>query len=227
MPRLARNVFPGIPHHITQRGNRREDVFFTNDDRHAYLNWFKEYSQEHQVDVLAYCLMTNHIHLVVVPNTAEGLNRMLKPLHMRYAQRINREKGWKGHLWQGRYFSSPLDDAYLWAAIRYVECNPVRAKMVRIAERYPWSSAAAHCGLRDDGVLTQKLEWKKLFDQIPDWSAWLAEGEDANQLSVLRRNIDKGLPCGTERFIKRLERLTGRVLQYRPQGRPRQLDIEE
>jgi putative transposase len=171
--------------------------------------------------------MTNHIHLVVVPNTEKGFNRMLKPLHMRYAQRINREKGWKGHLWQGRYFSSPLDDVYLWAAIRYVERNPVRAKMVRTAERYPWSSAAAHCGLRKDGVLTQKLKWRKRFDQIADWSAWLVEGEDANQLSVLRRNIDKGLPCGTERFIKKLERLTGRVLQYRPQGRPRKSDEKE
>ena len=226
MPRLARNVFPGIPHHITQRGNRREDVFFTDDDRHAYLNWLEEYSKEHQLDVLAYCLVTNHIHLVVVPNTDEGLNRVLKPLHMRYAQRINREKGWKGHLWQGRYFSSPLDDAYLWAAIRYVERNPVRAKMVRKAERYPWSSAAAHCGLRGDGVLARNTKWRKQFDQFTNWSAWLAEGEDVDQLSVLRRNIDKGLPCGSERFIKKLEKLTGKVLQYRPQGRPKKSDGE-
>ena len=85
MPRLARNVFPGIPHHITQRGNRREYIFFMEDDRHAYLNWLGGYSKEHQVDVLAHCLMTNHIHLVVVPNTEEGLNRVLKPLRMRYA----------------------------------------------------------------------------------------------------------------------------------------------
>jgi putative transposase len=171
--------------------------------------------------------MTNHIHLVVAPNTEEGLNRMLKPLHIRYAQRINRYKGWKGHLWQGRNFSSPLDDVYLWAAIRYVERNPVREKMVRIAERYPWSSAAVHCGLREDSVLTHKLKWKKLFDPVPDWNAWLAEGKDANPLPVLRRNNDKGLPCGSERFIKRLEKLTGRVLQYHPQGRPRKLDEKE
>jgi putative transposase len=145
----------------------------------------KEYSQEHQVDVLAYCLMTNHIHLVAVPNTEEGLNRMLKPLHMRYAQRINGEKGWKGPLWQGRYSSSPLDEVYLWAAIRYVERNPVRANMVRIAARYSWSSAAAHGGLRDDSVLTQKLKRGKQFDQMANWSAWLAEGEGANQFGKL------------------------------------------
>lgn len=227
MPRLARNVFPGIPHHITQRGNRREDIFFTDDDRHAYLNWLREYCREHQVDVLAYCLMTNHIHLVVVPNTEDALNRVFKPLHMRYAQCINKQRDWKGHLWQGRYFSSPLDDAYLWAAIRYVERNPVRAKMVRKAERYRWSSAAAHCGLQDDSVLTQKQKWKKQFDQISNWSDWLAEGEDKNQLLVIRRNIDKGLPCGSERFIKKLEKVAGKVLQYRPQGRPRKLDADE
>ena len=227
MPRLARNVFPRIPHHITQRGNRREDIFFTDDDRHAYLNWLREYCHEHQVDILAYCLMTNHIHLVLVPNTEEGLNRVLKPLHMRYAQHINKQRGWKGHLWQGRYFSSPLDDAYLWAAIRYVERNPVRVKMVRKAERYRWSSAAAHCGLQDDSVLTQKQKWKKQFDQVSNWSDWLAEGEDKNQLLVIRRNIDKGLPCGSERFIKKLEKIAGKVLQYRPQGRPRKMDADE
>ena len=227
MPRLARTVFPGVPHHITQRGNRREEIFFADGDRYTYLSWLQEYTEEHQVDVLAYCLMTNHIHLVVVPNTEEGLNRVLKPLHMRYAQRINREKGWKGHLWQGRFFSSPLDEVYMWAAIRYVERNPVRAKMVRKAERYPWSSAAANCGLRDDGVLTRNTKWRKQLDQMADWRAWLAEGEEADQLSVLRRNIDKGLPCGSERFITKLEKLTGRVLKYRPQGRPKKLDVME
>ncbi|MDH5216701.1 MAG: transposase [Gammaproteobacteria bacterium] len=226
MPRLARNVFAGIPHHITQRGNRREDIFFTDEDRYAYLAWLKEYCREHRVDVLAYCLMTNHIHLVLVPSEEDGLSRVLKPLHMRYAQRINKAKGWKGHLWQGRYFSSPLDDAYLWAAIRYVERNPVRAKVVRHAERYPWSSAAAHCGLYEDSVLTQKQKWQKQFAQIDNWRAWLAEGENENQLTVIRRNIDKGLPCGSERFIKKLETLTGNALQYRPQGRPKKLEPE-
>jgi putative transposase len=164
MPRLARTVCAGIPHHITQRGNRREDVFYTDDDRAAYLDWLREYAGKHEVDILAYCLMTNHIHLVAVPKTEAGLQWVLKPLHMRYAQRINRRRGWKGHLWQGRFFSSALDETYLWAAIRYVERNPVRAKLVRKAENYPWSSAAAHCGLREDPVLTTKAFWRKQFD---------------------------------------------------------------
>ncbi|MDP1605464.1 MAG: transposase [Rhodocyclaceae bacterium] len=130
MPRLSRTVFAGIPHHITQRGNRREDIFFVDEDREAYLTWLREYCELHEVEILAYCLMTNHIHLVAVPARDDGLQRVFKPLHMRYAQRINRAHGWKGHLWQGRFFSSPLDDAYLWAAVRYVERNPVRNKRV-------------------------------------------------------------------------------------------------
>jgi putative transposase len=121
-------------------------------------------------------------------------------------------------------FFFPIGRSVLRAAIRYVECNPVRVKMVRKAELYPWSSAAAHCGLRSDDVLTQKPKWRKQFDQFSNWSAWLAEGEDVNQLSVLRRNIDKGLPCGSDRFIEKLEKLTGRVLKYRRQGRPMKSD---
>jgi len=195
-------------------------VFFTEEDRTVYLDWMKEYCDKHRVEILAYCLMTNHIHLVAVPENEEGLQRVLKPLHMRYAQRVNRACGWKGHVWQGRFFSSPLDDAYLWAAIRYVERNPVRAKMVLKAEEYPWSSAAAHCGLAEDLLLSQHVDWKKQRQQIIDWSSWLAESDEPSALEVLRRNVEKGLPCGTEKFVQSLEKIAGRVLQYRPIGRP-------
>lgn len=221
MPRLARSVFADVPHHITQRGNRRENVFFTDADRRTYLTWLKAYSDEHRVEVLAYCLMTNHIHLIIVPTSEEGLERVLRPLHMRYAQRINRRRHWKGHLWQGRFFSSPLDTHYLWAAIRYVERNPVRAKLVRRAENYPWSSAAAHCKLKDDAVLTADPAWRKQVNSIGNWSAWLAEGDDPGKLTVLRRHVEKGLPCGSEAFIRKLEKVAKRVLRYRPQGRPK------
>ena len=222
MPRLARTVCARVPHHVTQRGNRREAVFFADDDYRAYLAWLKDYAEKHGVEILAYCLMTNHIHLVVVPASEDGLEKLLKPLHMRYAQRVNRTRGWKGHLWQGRFFSSALDEDYLWAAVRYVERNPVRAKMVRKAENYRWSSASAHCGLKPDPVLTRKQSWQRQFESIGDWSAWLAEGDESQKLEVLRRNVDKGLPCGTEKFINKLEKLTGRALQYRPRGRPKQ-----
>ncbi|OGQ58255.1 MAG: hypothetical protein A3J24_00670 [Deltaproteobacteria bacterium RIFCSPLOWO2_02_FULL_53_8] len=224
MPRLPRTVFAGFPHHVTQRGNRREDIFFADEDREAYLSWLKEYSDKQQVEVLAYCLMTNHIHLIAVPATDEGLHRMLKPLHMRYAQSINRAHGWKGHLWQGRFFSAPLDEAYLWAAVRYVERNPVRAGMEHRAENYRWSSAAAHCGNRSDGLLNFQSCWSKQFAAIDDWSAWLAEGDETEKIQTLRQNIEKGLPCGEASFIQRLEKIVGRPLEYRPQGRPRKAE---
>ena len=221
MPRLARTVCARVPHHITQRGNRREEVFFTDDDRRAYLAWLKDYAEKYDVDIVAYCLMTNHIHLIAVPASEDGLEKVLKPLHMRYAQRVNRARHWKGHVWQGRYFSSALDEDYLWAAVRYVERNPVRAKIVRKAENYRWSSASAHCGLKADPLLTRKSSWQRQFDSIGDWSAWLAEGDEPQRLEILRRNVEKGLPCGSEKFIQKLEKLTGRTLQYRPTGRPK------
>ncbi len=219
MPRLSRAVFAGVPQHITQRGNRREDVFFGVEDRILYLKWLQAYCKKYGVEILAYCLMTNHIHLIAVPKKEDGLQRVLKPLHMRYAQRINRAQGWTGHVWQGRFFSSPLDDAYMWAAIRYVERNPVRANMVARAEDYPWSSAAGHCGLTQDSVLKERSKWIQSA-QISNWSAWLAEQDDPQKLHVIRRNIEKGLPCGSDQFIQKLEKIAGRVLQYRPVGRP-------
>jgi len=221
MPRLARTVFVGIPHHITQRGNRRDDVFFIDEDYQIYLEWLHHYCRKHQLEILAYCLMTNHIHLVTVPSDVNSMQRVLKPLHMRYAQRINRIRKWNGHFWQGRYFSSPLDDRYMWAVIRYVELNPVRARMVTKAEDYRWSSAASHCGLRDDSVLSNTRKWKKLHLQIDNWSAWLAEGDDPVDLTRVRRDTDKGLPCGSDLFIHNLETMIGRSLRFRPQGRPK------
>jgi putative transposase len=223
MPRLSRTVFAGVPHHITQRGNRREDIFFTEEDREAYLSWLKEYCEKFGVEILAYCLMTNHIHLVAVPSADDGLQRVLKPLHMRYAQRINRSRGWKGHLWQGRFFSSPLDEAYLWAAVRYVERNPVRAGMVSRAEDYRWSSAAAHCGKQLDSLLNPVSGLSRKFSEIEDWSAWLAEGDETEELQMLRRNVEKGLPCGSDGFVQKLGRQVGRFLKYRPQGRPKKV----
>ena len=220
MPRLPRTVFAGLPHHVTQRGNRRESIFFSDDDRLAYLSWLREYADKHQVEVLAYCLMSNHVHLIAVPTTDDGLQRMLKPLHMRYAQRVNRQQGWSGHLWQGRFFSSPLDDAYLWTALRYVECNPVRAGMVQRAEHYRWSSAAAHCASAADDLLDRSSHWGKKLSTVDNWVGWLQMADDAERLNLLRQNADKGLPCGTADFVQALGIKVGRPLEGRPQGRP-------
>ncbi len=221
MPRQARVVFPNIPHHIIQRGNRREDVFFSDNDRKQYLEWLKEYCKEHKVEILAYCLMTNHIHLIAVPTTQDGLQKVLKPLHMRYAQKINRERGWKGHFWQGRYFSSPLDGEYLLFATRYIERNPIRVKKVRKAENYKWSSAKGHCGTAQDDILTTKMKWLNKYEGIDNWSQWLSIKEEKEKTDLIRRNTEKGIPTGSGRFIRRLEKLADRVLEYRPIGRPR------
>lgn len=221
MPRQARVVFPNIPHHIIQRGNRREDVFFSDSDRKQYLEWLKEYCKEHKVEILAYCLMTNHIHLIAVPTTQDGLQKVLKPLHMRYAQKINRERGWKGHFWQGRYFSSPLDGEYLLFTTRYIERNPIRVKKVRKAENYKWSSARGHCGTAQDDILTKKMKWLNKYEGIDNWRQWLSIKEEKEKTDLIRRNTEKGIPTGSGRFIRRLEKLADRVLEYRPIGRPR------
>lgn len=220
MPRRARNVFPGVPHHLTQRGNRREDVFFTDEDRQIYLAWLHEYCTSEKVSILAYCLMTNHVHVIAVPPTEDAFENVFRRLHTRYAQRINRARTWTGHVWQGRFFSSPLDETYLWAAIRYVERNPVRARMVRNAENYFWSSAPAHCGLRHDAVLTPDRYWLKQFEAVGNWSRWLAEPDQAEQIDVLRRYVQRGLPCGSESFLRKLERIGNQALHYRARGRP-------
>ncbi len=224
MPRLARSVFANMPHHITQRGNRREDVFFDDQDRATYLKWLREYAAEHRVEIAAYCLMTNHIHLILIPSTEDGLQSVLKPLHMRYAQAINRARGQQGHVWQGRYFSSVLDGDYFRSCLRYIERNPVRARLVRKAENYKWSSARGHCGLVVDPLLKAKSSWRSDLADIRNWSQWLAEPDADEALLVLRRNAMMGLPCGSDSFIRKLEKQAGRAMHYRPQGRPKKVE---
>lgn len=146
---------------------------------------------------------------------AAGVRRAM----LGYAQIVNRAIGWKGHLWQGRFFSSALDEMYLWAAVRYVERNPVRAKIVDRAEDYRWSSAAGHCGLPCDPVLTQDDHWQRQFAGIGDWSVWLAQGEEQASLDTLRRNVQAGIPCGSSSFVEALERDLGRPLRCQLQGR--------
>ena len=226
MPRHARTVFANMPHHITQRGNRREDVFFDDGDRQTYLELLGEYAAKFGVEVAACCLMSNHIHLILIPSTEEGLQQVLKPLHMRHAQRLNQAKQRQGHVWQGRYFSSALDGDYFRAALRYVERNPVRARMVRKAENYGWSSARGHCGLVKDRLLKPTPRWRNDLDDIADWSRWLAEPDSEEALLILRRNAMTGLPCGSDKFIRRTEKLAGRNLHYKPQGRPKKVAVK-
>ena len=218
MPRMARIVVPGIPHHLTQRGNRRENVFFNDDHRQRYLQLLLEYSTYHGLSVLAYCLMTNHVHLVAIPVFVASLAAVMRPLNQRYAQFINQCLGISGRLWQGRFFSCPRDESHLWAAIRYVERNPVRARMVERAEHYPWSSAAAHCGLRHDPLLAALPDVRPL--ETVDWSSWLAEDDDEKTLFTLRLNTRTGRPIGAEQFVSDLESRLHRRLHAQPIGRP-------
>lgn len=219
MPRMARVVVPGVPHHLTQRGNRRENVFFCDDNRQRYLHLLLEYATKYELLTLAYCLMTNHVHLVAIPLRAQSLALVFMPLDLRYAQYINWNLGISGRLWQGRFFSCPLDVPHFWASIRYVERNPVRARIVSRAEHYPWSSAAAHCGLRSDPLLSPLPSPQPA--ETSDWSAWLAESEDEKTLATLRRNTRTGRPAGGEKFVADLESRLGRILRAHPIGRPR------
>lgn len=171
MPRIARLVLPDVPHHIIQRGNRRQDVFFDDADYRMYLSLLKEQAEEAGIDILAYCLMTNHVHLIARPQTPEGL-RPIGEAHRRYTRYINFKSDWRGYLWQGRFASYPMDDRYLYEAIRYIELNPVRAGMVQTPEAYPWSSARQRIGQNSAG----DYKVVSLGGMIDDWGAYWAEG---------------------------------------------------
>ena len=127
MARQPRIVLPGVAHHVTQRGNNRQDVFFVDDDRRMYLSCLKESAALYGLEVFAFCLMTNHIHLVATPHTEDALARAIGPTHLMYAQYVHRLHRRLGHFWQNRFYSCPLDEAHAHNAAAYVELNPVRA----------------------------------------------------------------------------------------------------
>jgi putative transposase len=196
-------------------------VFFSDSDRLSYLSQLRIEAIESGLEIQAYCLMTNHIHLVVVPMAKSSIARAMQRLNMHHAQRINRMQGWSGHLWQGRFYSSPLDEAHFIAAIRYVERNPVRAKMVARAEDYEWSSARAHCGQGIDHVLGCDSRWARILSAVGNWSEWLAEGNLETETTLIRARTRHGLPCGSDDFLDRLEAEAGRSLRPPVIGRPR------
>ena len=184
MPRIARIVVPGVPHHITQRGNNRQDIFFVDDDRRVYLALLKQQSYKFGVDVMAYCLMTNHIHLVATPETKDALAKAVGRTHFIYAQYINHMHGRSGHLWQDRFHSCALGQARLINTISYVERNPVRAKLVRYAWKYEWSSAAAHTGGKDASGLLDIRAWRQRHSDN-DWRETLRCPEDSDVVAAL------------------------------------------
>ncbi|MBI4685008.1 MAG: transposase [Nitrospirae bacterium] len=219
MPRIARAVAVGFPHHVIQRGNNREKVFFDNEDRNKYLELIKRYSDKWDSPILVYCLMSNHIHLLTRPKSEESLYKMMQAVTLCFTQYINRKYQRTGRLWESRYHSCIVDkDRYLWAVSRYVEQNPVRARIVKTAEDFPYSSANAHInGVKDD-ILREELFEET---QRKDYRALIRSGISEKELNSIRYHTRTGKPLGSEEFIKKMEKKLERRFVLKSPGRPR------
>ncbi|HEY0131162.1 MAG TPA: transposase [Allosphingosinicella sp.] len=218
MPRPARIVLPGIAHHVVQRGNRRQRLFFDDGDRRAYLKLLAAALERHSTSCLGWCLMDNHVHLILLPVSADGLRAPLASVHTAYAQRVNRARELGGHLFQGRFASYAMDDAHLMVAARYVENNPVAAGMVGRAEAWPWSSATAHVEGRGDGL----TDVAALGRHVPDWKAMLARGLEAgDEAERVELSLRTGRPLGSREWLRALAATYGIAVDPPARGRPR------
>lgn len=225
MARLARIVVPGCPHHVTQRGNRREPIFFEAGDQEVYRDLLAEHCRKAVVAVWAYCLMPNHVHLVLAPGDETGLSRALGDTHRRYTTFINARGRWSGHLFQSRFASVAMDEAHLIAAVRYVGLNPVRARLVSRAQDWPWSSVRAHLAGRDDELVTVA----PALSRISDFAALIApDARDEEAFTRLRASEGTGRPLGNAAFIAGLEQILGRPIARRAPGRkPKRLQDDD
>lgn len=214
MARIARIVVPGIPHHITQRGNRSQASFFKDDDYREYISILSASCDLHGVEIWAYCLMTNHVHLIAVPQKTDSLRSAIGEAHRRYTRLINFRQKWRGHLWQERFASFPMNESYLLAAARYVELNPVRARITKDPMTYPWSSARSHILGKDDAL----VKHRQLLDLVPDWKSFLKSGIEEQEIARLRQHERTGRPLGDDRFIKKIEKVVDRVLSKKKPG---------
>jgi REP-associated tyrosine transposase len=217
MARFARLVVPNYPHHITQRGVRSMDIFSDSQDRETYLSFLEEESARSGVNILSWCLMTNHVHFIAVPQKEDSLARSVGEAHRRYTRYKNFQQNVRGYLFQGRFGSCVLDETHLLFAGRYVERNPVAAGMVKNATDYPWSSARYNCGVVEQDPL---LRERSLPEMVGDWSTFL-EITDEEQNRMIQKRTKTGRPLGGEQFIADLETITGRELMLKPAGRPR------
>lgn len=223
MTRLARMVIPDLPHHITQRGNRREPIFFENGDQEVYIDLLAQQTAKERVAVWAYCLMANHVHLVLTPTTADGLGRAVGTTHRRYTHFVNARAGWKGHLFQSRYASVAMDEAHLIAAVRYVSLNPVRARLVSRAEDWPWSSVRAHLAGKDDALVGVE----PVLRRVADFASLLRAAPDDSSFQALHEAEGIGRPLGNAEFIAGLERILGRPIARRAPGRKPKIKNDE
>ena len=218
MPRKARIVAPGYPHHITKRGNYKQTVFEEDIDRKKYLAWMKKYNGKYGLKIWAYCLMKNHVHFIVIPSTTDSFLKTFSQVDMLYSAYFNKKKKLTGRLWQGRYFSCVLDEPHFITAVRYVENNPVRAGIVSKAEDYRWSSAASHVYGVKDPLLSYDLP---LLEMIPDWREYLYLDRDKHELEKIRKCTMTGKPAGSDSFINTLEDILGIKIKANKPGRPK------
>ncbi len=214
MARMARVVVPGVPHHVTQRGNRRQPTFFEEGDYEIYKALLAEWCLSRGVEVWAYCLMPNHVHLIVVPSTERALRAAVGEAHRRYTVMVNAREGWRGCLWQGRFASFPMAPGHLFNGTRYVELNPVRAGLVTRPEDWRHSSACAHLAGRNDGL----VEPRALLQRFGDWRTFLSVGLSQDPVDEIRRHERTGRPLGDAGFLERLEATVGRRLRRRKPG---------
>jgi putative transposase len=227
MPREPRVVAVGAPHHITQRGNARQDVFLSDSIRRAYLRLLGLHAAACRLRILAYCLMTNHVHIVAIPDADTSMANTLRHAHGRFSQYWNTERNRIGHLWQNRYYSCPVEESAAGRVIAYVENNPVRAGLVDRAEDFEWSSARAHSAQADFGEMLDRDWWQ------PRWSAaeWRAILENrmagAKELRSIREATYTGRPFGSAQFVAGLEQSLGRRLDFGRTGRSRRTDANE
>jgi len=221
MARPRRCVIPQWPHHVVQRGIRKQPTFYEDRDFLVYIRVLRSASRQYNLRIIAYTLMTNHPHLIVVPHDESCISSVLHQAHTEYSTYFNNKYGFKGHVWEGRPKMFPMHESYMWNAIRYVERNPVRARLVERAEDYLWSSAAAHCGLRDDLLLDNDFLDK---DVIPDWSEWLRVEQSQEELKTIRRFTSTGRPWAQPELLKQLEAISGRKMIPGRPGRRRKQD---
>lgn len=219
MPRIARAVVAGFPHHVVQRGNNRGEIFFNDEDRAVYLFLLKTYSEKRSSPILCYCLMPNHIHLLVKPSSEGSLQRMMQGLTLCYTQHVNRKYRRTGRLWESRYHSCIVDqETYLWEVTRYIEQNPVRAAIVRNPQDYRYSSAPAHFGLAYDPVLGEDL-----FPEMErnSYIEFMRSTIPAAQMNEIRQSAKTGRPLGAMQFVIEMESRLGKRLAALARGRPR------
>jgi putative transposase len=222
MSRLARIAVVNVAHHVTQRGNARQFILANDDERTVYLNLLHKYVSLCELSLLGYCLMSNHVHLLVVPHKSDSLARALKQTHGRYASYWNATHRSSGHVWQGRFYSCPLDQSHLWMALRYVELNPVRAGLVGRAELWPWCSTAVHCGDTGDPLALELRTWKERWSK-ESWKEYLGTGERPGEIAAIRQCTHTGRPLGAESFVCSLEDATQRRLRQQKGGRPKRV----